>query len=378
MGLILGQVQLRDEGGAPVIGVNVRLSRGMLPSAKAEDDKPSDDAGNLSFPHAPNWPEGYSLYVNYANERRRYGRTTARVTSTTQDVQITVPANTREVRVEGPDLIDEDDRRISLAGTDGQLDYRYWLDGREDKLQPFLNESVAFGFQLRRVFLEGAKLENTVFDLDPRAEPDFYPELVPFVRFQNENGTIPLLTVGVDEQDLLPTLDDRVRHWDDVNAALAGHGLLYGISGWNEANKNGGGDDGPYLLSAPPANGPLFWSRGSRTQDTFYQARGANGLEFHPVRGFDRESMDLVASAIFIRDNGGANVLLLLDEPIPFGENNIDGKESNDPKLAYRLAAVAQAHWAVAVFHNRNGQRGQLMSDNVRRCAEAWVRGMRA
>lgn len=271
--------------------------------------------------------------------------------------------------VEGNDFVNEQGQRISLCGCDGFMDYRLWLDGREGALEPFMRESQETGFQLRRVFLQGSIRQNQVMDLWPQREPDYYPQLEPFVRYQNAHGIITLLTVYVDNQDIgLPT-----SHWSDVNRILAdAGGLSYLISGGNEADKNGFDPNG---LPPPPVG--VFWSRGSLTEDRTQPNHGATASEFHPVRGRERTQMDAVASVFGMRDLG-ATGMLWMDEGVKFQETADEGGgKFNDPTLAFALGRVYSTYWGLAVFHNFSGQRGQLMPANTRRCADAWVEGMR-
>lgn len=259
---------------------------------------------------------------------------------------------------DGRDFVDASGRRLSLPGCDGFLDYRIWLDQGPDGLDPFLREATEIGFRVRRVFLQGDASQNNVLTLWPEREPRWRSQLRPFVSYQNAHGLIPLLTLCVDNQVVgsnLPAL------WTVMHEELAG--LQYLASWGNELNKNGGD---PAQCPVPPPG--VFWSRGSLTQDKFAPPNGATAAEFHPVRHFDRTLMDAVASAVFMRQNG-CN-MLWMDEGIPFDDGS-------DPFEAWQFGRVYSTLWAVAIFHNRQGQRGQLLKPGTRTCAEAWVRGMR-
>lgn len=277
---------------------------------------------------------------------------------------IAAPGSPLHLEVRGIDFVDAQGARTSLCGCDGFLDYRIWLDHDSPGLDPFLQESTELGFQVRRVFLAGSVKQNGVLDLSPRHEPDFYGQLKPFVQYQNDHGIIPLLTVNVDMQDVMPDAGERRQNWQRINAELRNAGLDYLISGGNEADKNG---FDPYADVDDPGSG-VIWSRGSRTQDSFYAPNGATAAEFHPVRDFSRCLMDAVASAVYMRAHGCG--MLWLDEGIPFDSGS-------NPSEAWQLARVYATLWSLAILHNRQGQRGQLMTPGTRACAAAWVKGMR-
>ena len=262
------------------------------------------------------------------------------------------------VSPDGRDFIDDNGARYSLAGIDGFLDYRLWLDGREAALDPFVKESTELGFDVRRVLMQGSKSQNQVLELIPANEPEWRAQLRPFGTYMNANRLLPLLTVCVDNQVIH---SDLAWMFNTINEEL--RGLLYLVSWGNELDKNGGD---PNDCPTPPDG--VFWSRGSATQDKFYPPDGATASEFHPVRDYNRCLMDAVASAIYMRDHG-CN-MLWLDEGIPADDNS-------DPRRFWEFARVYATLWSVGILHNRDSQRGRLMTPNIRRCAEAWVRGMR-
>lgn len=64
--------------------------------------------------------------------------------------------------------------------------------------------------------------------------------------------------------------------------------------------------------------------------------------------------------------------MVWMTEGNPFGDSN-----SYTDHQAWQLGRGYSIDWALAVFHNRQSQRGQLMTDETARCAAEWVRGMR-
>ena len=233
------------------------------------------------------------------------------------------PAKPLHLEKRGNDFVDGAGRRVSFAGVDGFLDYRIWLDRKEDGLDPFMKESNSLGFQVRRVFLQGDASQNQVLTLWPAREPQWRAQLRPYVIYCNAHGILPLMTLCVDNQVVksdLPAL------WLVMHAELKG--LLYLASYGNELDKNGGDPN-----ACPNPGSGVFWSRGSRTQDQFYPPNGATATEFHPVRNIEegRTQMDAVASPFFMRQpkNGGCG-MLWLDESYPFDNDT-------PPSWAYAL-----------------------------------------
>lgn len=281
------------------------------------------------------------------------------VTLQIEGYQSTLPLS--QLTINGNDFY-QNGQRVSLIGCDMFLAYRQWLDGGANALIPFIAETKELVFQVWRVFMAGSVKQNTVLDLFPSRETNFYPQLKPFVKHLNDNGIIPLLTICVDMQDVMPNQSDRVNHWNRIIQEFTNSGLSVLFSYGNEADKNG---FDPYEVSAP---GWVWWSRGSKTQDTFYTPNGAIATEFHPVRDIEagRPQMDAVASAFYMRDHGCG--MLWLDESYPFDNNT-------PPHFGYDLARLYATYWALFIFHNRQGQRGLLMGAGTKECAKAAIRG---
>ena len=266
-----------------------------------------------------------------------------------------------KLTVSGHDFV-ENGKRLSLAGCDGFMDYRIWIDKREAGLDPFMRESQDLGFKVRRVFMQGDASQNQVLTLWPSREPHWMRLLGPFVAYQNMHGITPLLTFTVDNQIVK---SDIPHLWESAAKEVQGLSVLFSFG--NELDKNDGRNGASYTDAFDPGYG-IPWSRGSKTQDLFNAPMGATATEFHPVRDYNRCLMDAVASTVYMRDHGCG--MLWMDEGIPW-DNGMN------PKDAWQLARVYSTLWALAVFHNRQGQRGQLLGPGTRDCAVAWVDGMR-
>lgn len=261
----------------------------------------------------------------------------------------------------GNDFVDAAGQRMVYAGCDMFLAYRQYLDGGAAALVPFVQESNALGFTVWRIWSQGSKKQNQVFDLRP-TEAGYYDHVRSFAETLNANGIIPLMTCYVDNQDV----KSDGGHWTALADRVRGTATL--LSGGNQFSKNG---FDPYALPDP---GGFIWSRGSDVEDTITKQRGATSSELHATRtSFDRALMDATASPPFMRkpenQGGGGATMCWMTEGAPFDTGS-------EPREAWALGRGYSILWSLAVFHNRQSQRGQLMTDGTARCGAAWVKGM--
>lgn len=275
------------------------------------------------------------------------------------------PVSALHLEIHGRHFVNAEGNRIVLNGTDQFMAFRQFLDGGD--LTPLLTESQELDFRMWRVFLMGSIRQNSILQLSP-AEPDYYVKLRPFADLLNAHGIVLLATVFVDAQDIMADVRARQTHWGHVADALRGTQTL--LSGGNEWGKNGWN---PGELTDPG----MLWSRGSDLSDKAPYKPFASFAEFHPVRGIARTLMDAVASPVFIHDTLGLAGPLVIDEPLGFADADQPGRRSADPFVAWQLGRLYGTMNGGACFHNDNGMRGQLMTPTIRRCAEAWCRGMR-
>lgn len=254
--------------------------------------------------------------------------------------------------------------RTALIGCDQFLAYRQFLSGMD--LTPLYAESRQLGFNLWRVFLQGSIAQNGVLELRP-SEPGYYEHIRPFVEQVNSQGIVPLLTIGVDNQDVGST----PAHWQRVYDETDGTTRI--ISKANEWSKN--------LAGLTPAAFPNPtqdpWSQGSDVQDVAPFRPQGSVFEFHPVRRFTTAMRDSVASPIELFEVQGYSGVMILDEPGRMGVVDPSPSEFASPKHCYEYARLCSTLCGVVVFHNRAGQSGRLMEPGTRECAAAFVEGMR-
>lgn len=273
-----------------------------------------------------------------------------------------VPAGLH-LEVRGNDFVDTAGQPTCYSGVDQFQAFRMWLDGRTAELEALVAESLEFNFQWWRVLFMGSKAQNTLFDLSP-AEPNYYPQVRPFADWLNQHGIGLLATIGADNQDVQAPMPE---HWVNMADLLRGSVTIY--DGGNEAPKNG------FDPQAIP-NPNMIWSRGSGLADEVTSQNGATCASFHQRTDHPKTMDDAVASVSYMRQNG--YTVLMMDEPTRFDQDGSNKSGVPDsPRFAFQLASIYRAMWSLAVFHNGAGQRGQLMSPELRAIASEWARGLK-
>lgn len=272
------------------------------------------------------------------------------------------PVKAIHLEVRGNDFVDADGNRVSYPGTDQFFALRQWRDGGPDALMPAVAESNRLKMVVWRMWAQGSKAQNTVADLSPR-EAGYYDSIRPCTDFLNAHGIIPLWTAYIDNQDV----QSPKEHWTLLGERLVGSAAIVSVANQYQKNLK---PFSPWDFGSPGAG--LIWSRGSSVNlDEQTPPRGAPASELHPTQiSCDRALMDSTASPINMRQVGGST-LVMMTEGHPFGDAN-----AYSERQAWQLGRGYSIDWGLAVFHNRQGQRMQLMNDDTARCAAAWVKGM--
>jgi hypothetical protein len=266
------------------------------------------------------------------------------------------------VEQRGNDFVNAQGQRIVFPAIDQFFAFRQWRDGGPDALKPAIEESQRLGFTCWRMWAQGSKPQNTIATLLP-TEAGFYDDVRPCTDYLNAAGIVPLWTGYIDNQDV----QSPMAHWNRLGERLIGSAALLSLV--NQWQKNIGGLD--INAFGSPGDG-LIWSRGSSVNlDEQTPPRGAPASELHPVDiSFERALMDSTASPINMREKHGSS-LVWMTEGHPFGDANAWSE-----RQAWQLARGYSIDWGLAVFHNRQSQRMQLLHDDTARSAAAWVRGM--
>lgn len=283
------------------------------------------------------------------------------------------PAAAIHLEVQGTDFVDAQGQRTFLLGTDGFDDYWFWLTNRRTELDALMKESQEIGFGVHRIWCMGDAGENQVFSLYPQNIPNFFPELRPFVKYENSYGIIPLFTAFVDAQRVMPDWSQKLRFWEQLHRELQGSGV-YMVSAVNQVTKNWGAD-WRNVFKLPNPGAGIVWSRGSDIEDTKLSPDGEGGKatfsELHATRiSLDRALMDATASPPNMRQAGSTVVAMTEGMPIddsgPYSEFEM-----------WQLGRVYSSCWGLMISHDRQHQRGQLYRPGTRAKAEALVKGAR-
>jgi len=254
--------------------------------------------------------------------------------------------------------------RVSLCGYDMFTALRMELDDPSGAmLQPFIEESVHYGFNMWRVFGEASMSENGYYSLDPR-EPGYYGALDRLASRLTANGIYLLHTCYADNQIYHCGLE----HWQQTADVLRPYQDGVFLSGGNQWNKNGWD---PIRLHDP---GLTWWSRGSGVEDVQPSTpNGSTFVEFHPRRDYPKALDDTVASATYIEFVYKFVLPLIISEPPRMGEDG-SGAVYLDAQVCGQFAEHYAAQCAGAVLHMRPGQKGALIPDGSAcdRIAETW------
>jgi hypothetical protein len=289
----------------------------------------------------------------------------------TLNVEGHVVAKPIHLEQRGWDFVDAAGNRIVYPGIDGFDDLFFRVNGRESELDALMRESQQVKAVVRRIWCMGDAGQNQVFSMYPQNISGFFDMARGLVAYENSYGQIPLFTACVDAQKVMPDRNQVLQFWVDLNAALVGSGA-YLMSVVNQWTKNLPPNVTPADFT-PPGHG-VIWSRGSATDDVITSPDGNDGKapasELHATRiSFDRALMDSTASPPYMRSKGAG--MVWMTEGNPFG----DGNGYTAPQ-AWKLGRGYSIDWSLAVFHNRQSQRGQLMTAETAACAAEWVRGM--
>ncbi len=262
--------------------------------------------------------------------------------------------------VRGNDFVDAAGKRIVLNGIDGFCDFGLFLAGRLGELDNQYRQAVELGFNVRRVWSQGSASQNGVLELNPATTPEYYFKVSEFQRWANDRGIIPLMTCFIDNQ----VVQSPIGHWSAMcNAMNPSTGLCSGFNQWSKNASN----FGPQDLPAPKAG--IIWSRGSDVDDVMTPQNGATFSELHSTRvSNSRSLMDATASPPYMQSHGAT--VCAMTEGIPFDSNS-------EPLWGWNFGAGYRILWGLAVFHNRQSQRGEMLSEGTAKCGAAWTNAIR-
>jgi hypothetical protein len=68
--------------------------------------------------------------------------------------------------------------------------------------------------------------------------------------------------------------------------------------------------------------------------------------------------------------------VVMMDEPTRFDDNGNTSNVADSNRFAFVLGRIYGALWDLVVFHNYCGQRGLLLTPNLRTVAKSWRNGI--
>jgi hypothetical protein len=256
------------------------------------------------------------------------------------------------------------ERWTAIECSDFQLFQRFL---RGEDLGPVLAQRAALGFNLLRVFLTC----DQMFNLHPTDYPQYFEQLLAFVRVLARSGLRPELVVFADATLVLPRQTDQVTFFSMVVTTLqpVADQLLLELVNENDQRVN---TIDPRAF-APPAG--------------FLAAHGSNGSQAVPVRpAWSYETFHTNDASEWWRKTGHNAMELAAGgpgfsgsgKPILTNENTRCPDRFNSVTQAFDAAAGAALLCAGSCFHSVHGKSSELFDDAELACAQAWVAGARS
>lgn len=360
----MSQIQVRDAGGAPLTGINIRLSLGDLPSDAAYDDRFTDDAGNTAWPNPLPSPNGYTLYVNDRNVDPQYGTVVQHAPTLETDIPIVVPrAPLPRLRVSGQRFVTETGY-VFLKGVTAFPLYQFFLDGKD--IRPFLAQCQALGANLIRVFGMFHYINVNEFG-KPAFKPQdygdrFYDGTPAFCQLAAEYGLYVYWSCFPDNEFIMPTHEQRKSHYDRWVPVLAGApNTLFELTNEQDAHGFNAVDANLYQKpSGMPSCAGSYGDVGGMMPRPYWDF-----LDYHTPRYYPAGIKDCSVADHPNFLNGKSAILL--GEPDRFGSNG-----NPDAEKARQSAGTSVGTALGIVFHSRNGVRGEVFDDVTKRCADAF------
>jgi len=194
-----------------IVGARVTLD---LPGGA---EQVTDGAGNalftISVPNDRNDTIGYAIKVtvkadgyveNSIATNAFHGRTTDVNVSLVRAIPPVVP-----IHREGNRFLTPDGKEWKWKGTTDFLLYAKYLAGGEGAIQPLLQQRVAAGANLVRVFAMCANIAHFY----PAEVAGYWDRLQPFVRYLASQGLYVEFTVFADAELVMPDTSVQLAHW---------------------------------------------------------------------------------------------------------------------------------------------------------------------
>lgn len=373
----MSQIQVRDERGAAIPLVNVRLSLGTQSSDDAYDDRFTDLAGNTSWPNPLPSPTGYTLYVNERNVQPQFGSLARFVPSLADDIAIVLPSvqsylsRLTSIDRERHRCVNEKGQRVFLRGTSDFLLYKRFLDGQD--VDAVLTQRRELGGNLLRVM----GMFESLGGFRPQDYGDrYYDRIAEFLALCANYGQYVLWTACAATSGIMPNGDDVMRHIGrTVDACTRSTNALF--SPVNEQHQHNNSIDRDRFYGEYVQSGKMEWllyDTGSFGADLPCDPPLGKFAVLHTRRDYPALVKDgcIVDHPNYV--NNGIEVGL--DEPARFGTT--DDPSGNGSVQQARDAAGTAAQTALFwIAHSLQGEKGELFTGNTLDCMRAALSAVR-
>ncbi len=381
----MAQIQVRDQHGAPVIGINVRLSIGHQSSDAAYDDRFTDLAGNTAWPNPLPSSEGYTLYVNYANVNPRYDKTSVFVDSLGDNVPITlsllnVGFERGQLHTAGRDFYTEDGQPWQFRGYSVHYAINAMFPNSGLDIDGVLDEMVELGYNtLVSIGMHASPWKTANgWRCTPIEHPDYFIKLAELFDKVAAKG-LRIAHAPLADMQHLPSSFDKQKFWRDSCAVMAGRWNVIARKG-NESRHNGWHqNDYQY-----PNMGGVLCSQGSKGGEQNPIQPYLDFEEFELRRDLPKMFVDAPLRQLNDGDFHGAtgpiNKPIVSIEPIFFHDTNPDhvgDERSTDPRVALELG-VLTGTCAGGAFGSSHSLECKRLQPLARQCASEYSRGIRA
>lgn len=375
----MSQLQVRDEHGAGLPRINIRIATGHQTSEEAIFDVFTDLAGNAGWP-IPYWPLGdYTLWVNDQNVNPGYGQASLFVT-TTADQLITLAATglpptpptpsgpLSPLHRDGWEIRTADGARYIHNQATNYLLFQRYLEGQD--ITPVLYD----GFDGYNVtFLMKIVSEQAGFrPLTPGNYPDFYAMADAFFADMLKAGKRIEATLLCDCDQIGFSHSDQLTHTDAMYAILRKYPTnLCQLA--NEWEKNG--------VDAPSFGKPagVFWSRGSSLAGGQCPLPAGDYSTAHLSRSGGGAYLDAQPYYMSAGYEGyaGTGGPVVTNETRGASNTENSDRRTTDPAYFRRIASAMRG-WSGGTFHFDDGIHSVVCAPGTPQdaCRRAWLEGI--
>lgn len=383
------QIQVRDEKGAPVTHMNIRVAFGLEPSENATwGSIYTDLAGNAEWPipYAP--VSRYALHLNFADVQPEFvPQSYYLLESDTEDVFITmarvpVQEETGPLHVEGRNFVTASGQPWQFRGYSSHYLLNCFVGGYAcDHIDDVLDQIKEYGYNT--VITIGMHASPWKFAngwaLTPYTHPDYFKQLNGLFDKCEDKGLYVAHAPLADMQHLSPNFPKQY-FWNESCAAMRGRWNLLPRKG-NESKYNGW-FEGDYHF---PANmGGCLLSHGSRGAQVNPYYPYLDWVEFEVKRSLPKMFLDLPLRQMMDGDFAGpaTNRPTVNIEPMYFADTNPDhvgDSRSTDPRVALE-SGIMMAACAGGGFGASLGLECKVLREGTTSdlCAKEFIRGLKA